>query len=293
MSAPTLVLLPKGRLEVGAMAALAAAGYAPRFEGRSLRSAPCRGVTFLRGKPRAAPQLLALGLLAGALVGRDVLEDAAEPGVRAAADLFAPVGGPGGGLAPVGAVAVVAAVPAGGAAVLDRPPPRPLRIATEYPGLTSRWARARGLAHVVLRAHGSTEGYAPDLADVVVDCVETGATLAANGLEAVETVLPFAGACLAVRGDPEGPVADLAGALRGSAWDAPPCGDPAAYAAFFRWLYAGGREEQWSRWSAETMREEARWALARRLEAVSAARAALAGEERALAEMLALLGRCG
>jgi ATP phosphoribosyltransferase len=44
----------------------------------------------------------------------------------------------------------------------------------------------RGLAHVVLRSHGTTEAYLPDIADVIVDCVETGATLAANGLVVVE-----------------------------------------------------------------------------------------------------------
>jgi ATP phosphoribosyltransferase len=83
-------------------------------------------------------------------------------------------------------VRIVVATPAAKAGILDAPPPRPLVVATEYPNVAERWMMARGLAHVVLRSHGSTEAYLPDIADVIIDCVETGATLAANGLVGVE-----------------------------------------------------------------------------------------------------------
>ena len=41
----------------------------------------------------------------------------------------------------------------------------------------------------LLEVHGSTEAYAPGLADLVVDCVETGQTAREHGLEELFTLL--------------------------------------------------------------------------------------------------------
>lgn len=61
-----------------------------------------------------------------------------------------------------------------------------LRVATEYPNLARRhlggWARELSITEI----HGSAEAYPPELADVVLDCVETGATAAEHGLIEVE-----------------------------------------------------------------------------------------------------------
>jgi len=81
---------------------------------------------------------------------------------------------------------VVAAADPG---VVARPPPRPLVVAAEYPGLAAAWMRRRGLAHAVVETRGSTERYAPAFADLCVDCVETGETLRANGLAALDVVM--------------------------------------------------------------------------------------------------------
>jgi ATP phosphoribosyltransferase len=64
------------------------------------------------------------------------------------------------------------------------------RIATSYPRLTERFLRERGIDASVVKMNGAVE-LAPRLqiANFVCDLVSTGATLEANGLRPVETVL--------------------------------------------------------------------------------------------------------
>ena len=63
------------------------------------------------------------------------------------------------------------------------------RVATKYPNVTRAFFEQKGMDVSVIKIEGSVE-LAPllDLADGIVDIVETGATLKANGLEPVETV---------------------------------------------------------------------------------------------------------
>jgi len=67
---------------------------------------------------------------------------------------------------------------------------RGARIATSYPGLVARFLEERGIEADVVKMSGAVE-LAPRLgiAGFVCDLVSTGATLEANGLRAVETVL--------------------------------------------------------------------------------------------------------
>lgn len=64
------------------------------------------------------------------------------------------------------------------------------RIATEYPSITREYFRSLEVPVEVIVVAGSTE-LAPraGMADAVVDVVQTGNTLAANGLEEIETIL--------------------------------------------------------------------------------------------------------
>jgi ATP phosphoribosyltransferase len=77
-----------------------------------------------------------------------------------------------------------------------------LRIATSYPGLLCQWLEANGVDARVVTLAGSVE-IAPRLgtADAICDLVSTGATLQANQLRAVETVL-LSEAVLAGRATP-------------------------------------------------------------------------------------------
>ena len=64
-----------------------------------------------------------------------------------------------------------------------------LRIATKYPNVTRRHFAARGVHAEVIKLYGAME-LAPilGLADEIVDIVDTGNTLKANGLEARELI---------------------------------------------------------------------------------------------------------
>ncbi|MEL7609535.1 MAG: ATP phosphoribosyltransferase [Bacillota bacterium] len=64
-----------------------------------------------------------------------------------------------------------------------------LRVATKYPLIASQWYHAKGQNIDVIKLHGSVElGPLTDLADVILDVVESGKTLEENGLVVLEQV---------------------------------------------------------------------------------------------------------
>lgn len=69
---------------------------------------------------------------------------------------------------------------------------RPLQVATKYPRIARRYYNELGCDIDIIELHGSIE-LAPllGLSDVIVDIVETGKTLAENGLEAIEKIMPI------------------------------------------------------------------------------------------------------
>ena len=73
---------------------------------------------------------------------------------------------------------------------LDAPPARPRpRVATKYVETTRRFFAGKGMQAEIIRLYGSMEiAPAVGLADCIVDLVETGATLAANGLVVREEI---------------------------------------------------------------------------------------------------------
>jgi ATP phosphoribosyltransferase len=71
--------------------------------------------------------------------------------------------------------------------VLDLP--RGVRVATEYPQLTSRYLAGNGIEAEVMLSYGATEAKVPEIADAVVEITETGRALKAAGLRIVETLL--------------------------------------------------------------------------------------------------------
>ncbi|AQS85131.1 MAG: ATP phosphoribosyltransferase [Acetobacter aceti] len=64
-----------------------------------------------------------------------------------------------------------------------------IRVATKYPSITRRHFAARGINADIVHLHGAME-LAPmlGLSRVIVDLVDTGSTLRANGLREVETI---------------------------------------------------------------------------------------------------------
>jgi len=74
----------------------------------------------------------------------------------------------------------------------NRVRPRRPRVATKYPRITQRHFGARGEQVEIIKLYGSME-LAPlvGLADLIVDLVDTGNTLRANGLKEIETIAPI------------------------------------------------------------------------------------------------------
>lgn len=66
------------------------------------------------------------------------------------------------------------------------------RIATKYPNVTKAYFEGKNMDVKIIKIEGSVE-LAPllDLADAIVDIVETGTTLKENGLEVIEKIMPI------------------------------------------------------------------------------------------------------
>ena len=66
---------------------------------------------------------------------------------------------------------------------------RPLTVASEYESLTKTYMNSRDVAYRYMRTYGATEVFPPEDADLIVDNVATGRTLAANGLAIIDEIL--------------------------------------------------------------------------------------------------------
>jgi len=66
---------------------------------------------------------------------------------------------------------------------------RKVSAVSEYRHLTSRWLESERVDYTFLRSYGATEVFPPEDADVVIDNTSTGATLEANRLKIVATLM--------------------------------------------------------------------------------------------------------
>ncbi|MEV0277874.1 ATP phosphoribosyltransferase [Streptomyces sp. NPDC050610] len=83
---------------------------------------------------------------------------------------------------------VVLAVPADHPARSERDLGHGARIATEYPNIAQDHFERLGLHAEVIHSHGTTEAKIPELADAVMEVVETGSSLRQNNLRILGTV---------------------------------------------------------------------------------------------------------
>lgn len=171
--------LPKGRLLDGVLGVLAKACVTFTFASDRDYHPTCTepDICGVLRKVRAIPQLIALGNIEAGFCGLDLVRESGYDAVVPLLDLG------------LNRVRLVVAVSADRPNMISLPPRRPLVIATEYEQIATRWAFARGLSHIIVQTWGSTESYVPEDADVVFDTVETGNTIAANGLTIVEEVM--------------------------------------------------------------------------------------------------------
>lgn len=169
--------IPKGRLELNVLNSLSRIGY--KFSHPNNRiysfalSSVDRGTLF---KVRAIPQLIALEFADVGFSGLDLVREANLDQLEVLVEF------------PTEKVKIVVATHHSTSDILQNPPQRPLVIATEYPELAGSWAVSNKLSHIIVNTYGSTEAYVPHIADVHIDCCETGNTIAANNQVIVETL---------------------------------------------------------------------------------------------------------
>ena len=75
---------------------------------------------------------------------------------------------------------------------------RPLKVATKFPNIASKYYSGNSRSIDIIKLHGSIE-LAPilGLSDVIVDIVETGSTLRENGLEVKHSIVPISAQLIA------------------------------------------------------------------------------------------------
>lgn len=182
--------LAKGRLQDATLARLAAAGSAIRPEQLDSRRLVLEDTAgeyrFLLVKPGDVPIYVEHGVAQAGVCGRDVVLEH-EPDVYEPLDLdfgFCRL-----------AVAGRTETPWPAANRLSK-----LRVATKYPRVTQRHFQRRATPVEIIPLTGSVE-LAPvlGLADCIVDIVETGRTLAENGLAVLEVIAPVSAQCIVNR----------------------------------------------------------------------------------------------
>ncbi len=181
---PTLVLaLPKGRILAECGPLLACAGITPAADYTDENSRRLRFPTanpmldVVRVRPFDVATFVAYGAAQIGICGGDVLAEFDYPEIYAPLDLG------------IGACRVSVAAPI--AEATDDDPARwsSVRVATKYPNTARRHYAARGIHADVVHLNGAME-LAPGLglSRLIVDLVQTGSTLRANGLRETEVI---------------------------------------------------------------------------------------------------------
>ena len=175
MTAKLTLALSKGRILEESAPLLEAIGLAPKagLDDRKLRL-PSRdpNVELLIIRPTDVPTYVEHGAADFGIVGKDVLMEHGGDALYEPVDLQ------------------IARCRLSVAAAAGRPPIRGrLRVATKYPEITRRHFADKGEQVEIIKLYGSME-LAPlvGLADCIVDLVNTGSTLRANGLKETEVI---------------------------------------------------------------------------------------------------------
>jgi ATP phosphoribosyltransferase len=180
------IALPKGRVLRAVAPILARAGFDTTSllaDDRTLiRVDSARDLRFLLLKPDDVPTYVEYGAADLGVCGRDVLAERS-------CDLYQPLD------LGIGKCRMVVAGVVGAADPTGVP-----RVATKYPKTAADHFARRGVQADIVHVVGSVE-LAPlvGLADVIVDLVETGETLAQNGLEVREVVASISSVLIANR----------------------------------------------------------------------------------------------
>jgi len=177
------LVLPKGSLEKATLDLFEAADLPVRrsssVDYRATIDDPrIAEVRILR--PQEIPVYVAEGLFDVGITGRDWVEE-----TRSAVESLGELKYSKATTDPVKVVVAVADdSPARSVADL----PQGVRVSTEYPSLTERFFRSKGIEADVRLSYGASEAKIPDIADCIVDITETGRALRAAGLRVIDTM---------------------------------------------------------------------------------------------------------
>ena len=177
---PLTIALPKGRMADESLTWLQRAGWSqPHTDDDRKLVVPSQDASlhYLMVKPMDVPVFVEQGAADIGIAGLDAVRERA-------ADVYEPL------LLPFGQCRLSVAAPA------DRPQ-RPLRleisprVATKYPRLAEQYFRGRGISAEFIYMSGSVElGPLVDMADLIVDIIQTGSTLRANNLVELQEIMP-------------------------------------------------------------------------------------------------------
>lgn len=179
-----VIALPKGRIFDELRPIFDRLGIVPEpafFDesARALRFATnLSHVSIIRVRSFDVPTFVAYGAAHIGIAGSDVLREFDYPDIYAPLDLG------------IGRCRLSVAEPAELASIDDPSRWSHIRIATKYPNLTRQHFAARGVQAECIKLNGAME-LAPSLGlcERIVDLVSSGATLKANGLVEVETIM--------------------------------------------------------------------------------------------------------
>src|SRR6201994_3633552 len=185
VTAPLILALPKGRILAECGQLLARAGVTPSPDYADEESRRLRFPTddplleVVRVRPFDVATFVAFGAAEIGICGADVLMEFDYPEIYAPLDLG------------IGRCRVSVAEPEETAGQGDPARWSRVRVATKYPNIARRHYAARGIHAEVLHLNGAME-LAPGLGlcRMIVDLVQTGSTLKANGLVETEVIAP-------------------------------------------------------------------------------------------------------
>ncbi len=186
LTGPLVMALPKGRILAEAGQVLGRAGVHPSPDYADEDSRRLRfptddpGLDVIRVRPFDVATFVAFGAAQLGICGADVLMEFDYPEIYAPLDLG------------IGRCRVSVAEPAATAGSDDPSRWSRVRVATKYPNIARRHFASRGVHAEVVHLTGAME-LAPGLglARLIVDLVQTGSTLKANGLVETEVIAPI------------------------------------------------------------------------------------------------------
>ncbi|GBR01425.1 ATP phosphoribosyltransferase [Asaia lannensis] len=181
--APLILALPKGRILKALGPVLERTGL---FQDGSAIGEGTRSLRFPTLDPKVdvvrvrsfdVATFVAHGGAQIGVCGADVLMEFDYPDIYAPLDLG------------IGGCRISIARPVGSAGEDNAAASSHLRVATKYPTITRRHFAAKGVNAEIVHLHGAME-LAPtlDMASVIVDLVDTGSTLKANGLRETDVI---------------------------------------------------------------------------------------------------------